>query len=223
MLEAIDNVGSQRSTRTLRPMGRSTRSRRLVKAAFDYAIVAPALIFLAPLMIIIAVLIKLDSPGPVFHRRRAQGRMGREFDILSFRTVYINSNERLLQNRERWVAFLRNKRSNRDPRLTRMGVFLCRLGLDQLPCLFNILARNMSVVGPYVITKKDALYINRRRIEMIATELPGLTGMWQVQAHNISYKDRAGLELDYIRNWSLGLDMRILLATFTVLSLKKTY
>ncbi|MDX1412797.1 MAG: sugar transferase [Candidatus Promineifilaceae bacterium] len=217
MLEALEVIGREGNSQATPNIHRSPRSRRVTKAAFDYVIVVPALLLLAPLMIFIAFLIKLESPGPVFHRRRVRGRLGRGFNLYSFRTVYTNSNERLLENRAQWSTLLVSTRGNDDPRVTRTGKYLCRLGLDHLPFLFNILARDMSFVGPYFLTKKDRLYINRWRIEVIASELPGFTGLWQINNKKMSRLERAQLEIQYVRSWSLLLDIRILMATFSVL------
>ena len=199
------------STRTLRY---SPKLQHVVKVAFDYAVVIPSLILIAPMMLVIALLIKLESPGPVLHRRRVIGHMGREFTAYQFRTMYVNGDERLLRNRQQWAAMLRSKRAVRDPRITRIGYFLRRTGLNHLPRLFNIIARHMSLVGPYIITRKDALRINRQRIEAITSVLPGVTGLWQVNSRNSSTRERPSLELEYIRNWSLRLDIQILLNTF---------
>lgn len=217
MLETLELIGRDNQSRTKYLLHRSPRIRRLTKAGFDYAVIIPAMFLLAPLFIVIAILIKLESPGPVFHRRRVKGRGGREFKLLSFRTLYIDSEARLLQNREDWVALLRGQCLDYDPRMTRTGHYLRRLGLDHLPRIFNILARDMSLVGPYLLTKKDALYINRKRLEIIRSELPGFTGLWQVSAHKISRKERAQLEVEYVHNWSPALDLRILFATFASL------
>lgn len=215
MLDAPSFTQIQRESQPSTWPHRSPMVRRLIKSAFDYIIVIPALISLAPLMMIIAVLIKLESSGPVLHRRQVLGRKGREFNVYTFRTVYIDGDERLLHNRDQWVALLRGRQNVHDPRVTRVGIFLRRFGLDQLPSLLNILARHMSLVGPYIMTKKDMLRIDRSRIEAITAELPGLTGLWQVSAQNAPEDERASLELNYISNWSLSLDVHILLATFT--------
>ena len=191
----------------------SAKLQRLGKVAFDYALTIPALILLAPIMLFIALLIKLESPGPVFYRRRVIGRMGREFNMYQFRTRYVDANDRMLRNRQQWVAILRGKQVANDPRVTRIGYFLRRSGLDHLPRLFNIMARHMSLVGPYILTRKDAMRIDRQRIEAITSVLPGLTGIWQVGA-NSSAKERTNLELEYVSNWSLRMDFRILLNTF---------
>ncbi len=199
------------STRSLRY---SPKLQRLVKVAFDYAVVIPALISLSPMMLLIALLIKLESPGPVFHRRRVIGRRGREFNVYQFRTMYVNGDERLLHNRQQWVSILHRGRVAQDPRITRIGYFLRRSGLNHLPRLFNIIARHMSLVGPYIVTRKDAMRIDRQRIEAITSVLPGVTGLWQVNSTNSSTRERTSLELEYISNWSLRLDIQILFNTF---------
>jgi lipopolysaccharide/colanic/teichoic acid biosynthesis glycosyltransferase len=192
----------------------SPKLQRLVKVVFDYAVVIPALILLVPMMLVIALLIKLESPGPVLHRRRVIGRMGREFNVYQFRTKYVNGDERLLQNRQQWVALIHHGRAARDPRITRIGYFLRRSGLSHLPRIFNIVGRHMSLVGPYIMTRKDAMRINRQRIEAVTSVLPGMTGLWQVNSKNWSTRERTSLELEYINNWSLRLDIQILFSTF---------
>jgi lipopolysaccharide/colanic/teichoic acid biosynthesis glycosyltransferase len=191
-----------------------SRTQRLVKIIFDYAVVVPALISLAPLMLLIALLIKVESAGPVLHRRRVIGRKGQEFNVYQFRTMYIDGNDRLLQNRSQWVALLRHGKTARDPRITTVGAFLRKTGLCHLPRMFNIIARHMSLVGPYIMTRKDAMRIDRQRIEDITTVLPGVTGLWQVNGGRAPVKERLKMELDYVSNWSLGLDIKILLSTF---------
>jgi lipopolysaccharide/colanic/teichoic acid biosynthesis glycosyltransferase len=200
--------------RSERSLLSSAKLQRLVKVAFDYALTIPALIAVAPMMLLIALLIKLESPGPVLHRRRVIGRRGREFNMYQFRTTYVDGNQRLLRNRQQWVAILRRERAGRDPRVTRIGYFLRRSGLDHLPRLFNIVARHMSLVGPYFLTRKDVMRIDRQRIEAITSVLPGLTGLWQVGSRNNSSGERASLELAYVSNWSLRLDFQILFSTF---------
>ena len=119
-----------------------------------------------------------------------------------------------MRNRQQWVEILRGKQVTSDPRVTRIGYFLRRAGLDHLPRLFNIIARHMSLVGPYILTRKDAMRIDRQRIEAITSVLPGLTGLWQVGSKSPSPKERTSLELEYVSNWSLRLDLRILFNTF---------
>ena len=193
---------------------KSPSYQRMIKIAFDYAVVIPALISLAPLMLLIALLIKLESPGPVLHRRRVLGRRGREFNVYQFRTMYVDADQRLQRNRHQWVALLRHGKAAQDPRITTIGLFLRRSGLHHLPRMFNIIARHMSLVGPFIMTRKDTMRIDRQRIEDITSVLPGVTGIWQVSSGNWSIQDRAKLELEYVSNWSLWLDIQILLNTF---------
>lgn len=196
---------------------RSNRLRLTTKLVVDYVVVIPALIFLAPLFLLIALLIKWESPGPILFRQRALGHKGREFSMLSFRTVFVDADDRLIKNRRQWVALLRNERGAGDPRLTRVGDFLRRSGLVMLPCLFNILRRDMSLVGPFIVTRRDIVRYGRGQIERLTAVSPGFTGLWQLNAPQTTANRRLDMELDYIENWSLGLDIRILFSTFTAI------
>ena len=184
------------------------RLNRWAKLGLDYALTIPTLILIAPLLVAIAILIKLDSPGPILYRHRVVGRRGREFDAYKFRTVYVNSTGKLLANRAQWVAAL-NGESDADPRLTRVGRFLRRFGLDELPRLFNVLNRSMSLVGPRMMTRGEMLRFGHR-IEGYYNMLPGMTGLWQVSGHSRHLDDRVELETHYIRDWSFLLDLHIL-------------
>lgn len=193
------------------------RLKRVVKAGLDYAITLPALILLLPLILLIVILIKLESEGPIFFRQRVLGLNGREFDAYRFRTMFINGDDLLIQNRQEWVALLRNGRSNNDPRMTKVGRFLQRTGLNELPRLFNILSRDMTIVGPYMVTRKEILRYGRRQIDMITSVRPGLIGLWQLSQQTDDNNDRLSLEKEYIQNWSLRLDLSIIFNTFTLM------
>jgi len=166
-------------------------------------------------MLIIALAIKLESPGPIFHRRRVLGKSGQEFNMITFRTIYINGSERLIANRQQWVALLRHERNAHDPRITRTGLFLRRFGLDVLPKMFNILLRQMSLVGPQAIARRDLMRIGRKRAQAVTSILPGITGLWQIQARNTTLTDRLNIDLQYVHNWSFRLDLQILAGTFS--------
>lgn len=194
---------------------RSPRLKRFLKAAFDYAIALPALLLLSPLMLAIALFIKLESPGPIFWRRRVLGLNGREFTAYQFRTIYIDSDDRLIRNRQQWVAILRGAKAA-DPRVTRVGRFLRQTGLDVLPRLFNILFRDMSLVGPHAVTRQDIMRYGRKRVELLTSVTPGLTGIWQLNALKKSPSERLTLEMEYINNWTPWLDFKILLNTLTI-------
>ena len=153
----------------------NARLHQAAKALFDYIFVAPTLFLLLPLFLVIALLIKLESPGPVLHRQRVIGKRGRFFEAYNFRTTYIDGNDRLLRNRDKWVALLNNKGAcDSDPRVTRVGCILRRWGLVDLPKLFNILNRQMSLVGPHLLNKNDIARLGMRRVEAITSVRPGI-------------------------------------------------
>lgn len=190
------------------------RLNRALKFVLDYALTVPTLVLIAPLLLVIAALIKFDSPGPVLYRRRVVGRNGREFDAYKFRTMYVDGADKLIADRDAWMEVLRGDIDS-DPRLTRVGRFLRRYGLDELPRLFNVLNRTMSLVGPRMMTRAELLKFGHR-ISGYTNVLPGMTGLWQVSGHSRRVDDRVELESRYIRNWSILLDMQILVQSVVV-------
>ena len=190
------------------------RMNRWLKFSLDYALTIPTLLLIAPLLLVISLLIKLDSPGPVFYCRRVVGRNGREFNAYKFRTMHINSDDRLIADRGVWMEVLNGSIDN-DPRLTRTGRFLRRYGLDELPRLFNVLNRTMSLVGPRMMTRAELLKFGHR-INGYTSVLPGMTGLWQVNGHSRRIDDRVELETRYVREWSILLDMQILVQSVIV-------
>jgi lipopolysaccharide/colanic/teichoic acid biosynthesis glycosyltransferase len=190
---------------------------RWLKTGLDYALTILTLFFISPFLLVIASLIKLESDGPVLYRHRVVGLNGREFDAYKFRTIYVDTQERLLANRQQWIALLQNRDNydlNNDPRLTRIGRVLRRYGLDELPRLFNVLERNMSLVGPRVLTRSEMLKFGYQ-IKGYTSVLPGITGLWQVGGHP-TLDERIRLESEYIQHWSVGLDFQILLQSVVV-------
>ena len=194
----------------------SARLEQASKAVFDYVFVVPTLILLTPLFLIIALLIKLESPGPVLYKQRAIGKRGRFFKAYNFRTTYLDGNDRLLRNRQEWIALLNNQGTLRsDPRVTRVGFYLRRFGLDDLPRLFNILNREMSLVGPSLLNQNDVAQLGTQRVNHITAIKPGLTGLGQIKSRCSSVIERYNVEVEYINNWSIKTDFRILLDTFS--------
>ena len=185
----------------------------LLKTALDYAITAPGLLVLSPLLLVIAIAVKLDSPGPVFYRRRVLGVGGRQFDALKFRTMATNGDEVLSAHPELREEWARTQKVKADPRVTRLGRFLRRFSLDELPQLINVLKYDMSLVGPRMITPGElALYGEHG--DMLLTVRPGLTGLWQVSGRaDLPMAERVRLDMQYIREWTIWLDLRILLRT----------
>jgi lipopolysaccharide/colanic/teichoic acid biosynthesis glycosyltransferase len=200
----------------------------------DLTIALLALIGLAPVMLLIAIAIKLDSPGPVLfcqqrigaRRRLVHGRASWEvhkFQVYKFRSMVRDADESL--HREHIRQFVRGTLAERqattakvklggDPRITRVGRVLRKSSLDELPQLLNVLRGEMSVVGPRPVPEYEVLeYREAWHHERLAT-LPGLTGLWQVKGRGqVGFEEMVRLDLEYIRNQSLALDLSILWAT----------
>ncbi|MBM4430775.1 MAG: sugar transferase [Chloroflexi bacterium] len=184
----------------------------LLKTTLDLAITLPGLIVISPLLALIAILIKLDSPGPVFHRRRVFGLYGREFDAFKFRTMYADWQQRVDSDEVRNQFVLGVKPKN-DPRVTRLGRFLRQYSLDELPQLINVLKRDMSLVGPRMITKEEAAFYEQWKMNLL-TIRPGITGLWQVSGRaDVTYEEKVRVDMYYIRNYTIWLDLQILFQT----------
>ncbi|HEY9816889.1 MAG TPA: undecaprenyl-phosphate galactose phosphotransferase WbaP [Candidatus Obscuribacterales bacterium] len=179
-------------------------------------------LLLIPFIAIIALLIRLDSPGPIFYRHTRLGRGGRPFKAWKFRSMVQNA-DRVLQDyldrhpelRESWEQ---DHKLKRDPRVTRVGRFLRRTSLDELPQLWNILRGEMSLVGPRPIVDEEIPRYGDT-FELYTKVSPGLTGLWQVSGrNNITYDERVNLDAYYVRNWSVWLDFYILMRTVWVVA-----
>ena len=184
-----------------------------LKMFLDYLITIPGLIILSPILLAIAIAIKLDSPGPVLHRRRVMGVNGRQFDAFKFRTMQVNGDEILANYPNLQQELARNYKLKNDPRVTRFGALLRKASLDELPQLLNVLKREMSLVGPRMITAEEVEKYNKWDINLL-TVRPGITGLWQVSGRSdVSYEERVRLDMHYIRNWSIWLDLQLLFQT----------
>jgi exopolysaccharide biosynthesis polyprenyl glycosylphosphotransferase len=186
----------------------------LLKLILDYVLTVPGLIAIAPLLSLITLAVKLDSPGPVIHRRRVMGVNGRQFDAYKFRTMYVNGDDILEAHPELKAQLALNHKLKNDPRVTRVGRILRKLSLDELPQLFNVLKRDMSLVGPRMISPAEMDKYNQWGINLLTVK-PGITGLWQVSGRSdVSYEERVRLDMHYIRNWTIWLDLQLLLETF---------
>ena len=188
----------------------------LLKRLLDVLVAAIALIVLLPALALISLLIKLDSSGPAIYCGYRAGRKGRLFRCYKFRTMIANADqlkEDLRQNNERSGPFFKIAG---DPRITRLGYYLRRYSLDELPQLWNVVKGEMSLVGPRPHPVDDvAGYEDEHFARLDVT--PGITGLWQVTARrDPSFHRGMELDLEYIRTWSLGLDLRILFRTLRV-------
>jgi lipopolysaccharide/colanic/teichoic acid biosynthesis glycosyltransferase len=141
------------------------------------------------------------------------GLNGKQFYALKFRTMATNGDEILNQYPELKEELTRNHKLKSDPRITRIGAFLRKFSLDELPQLFNVLRRDMSLVGPRMISPEEVSMYKQFDMNLL-TVLPGITGLWQVSGRSdISYDERVHLDMYYIRNWSLWLDLQLLYQT----------
>lgn len=192
---------------------RLTGANRILKAVLDYTFTIPLLVVLAPLLLVLAVMVKLDSPGPILHRRKVMGLNGRQFDAYKFRTMYENGDEILNAQPELKQELEQNHKLKEDPRVTALGQFLRRYSLDELPQFFNVILRDMSVVGPRMIAPIEMDEYAKWGINLL-TVRPGITGLWQVSGRSdIDYQERVRLDMQYIRNWTIWLDLQLILRT----------
>jgi exopolysaccharide biosynthesis polyprenyl glycosylphosphotransferase len=181
-----------------------------LKTMLDYSLILLSLPFIAPLFALVALLVKLDSSGPVFHRRRVMGVGGRQFDAFKFRTMFVDGDKILEQYPELKQELAANHKLKWDPRITRIGKFLRRTSLDELPQLLNVLRGEMSLVGPRMISPAEQELYGRMKNNLLTVK-PGLTGLWQVSGRSdLSYDERVRLDMLYVRNYSIWLDVQIL-------------
>jgi lipopolysaccharide/colanic/teichoic acid biosynthesis glycosyltransferase len=155
----------------------------LLKLMLDFGLTIPALILLSPIMLVIAIAIKLDSPGPIIYRRRVMGVNNRQFDAFKFRTMRTDGDEILAQNTELQEELNTKRKLKEDPRITRLGGLLRKLSLDELPQLFNVLRYEMSLVGPRMIHPDEMKEYNQWGMNLL-TVRPGITGLWQVSGRS---------------------------------------
>src|SRR5215204_4468270 len=195
-----------------------------VKFIMDYVITIIGLMLLSPMLAAIIILVRLSSPGPVIHRRLVMGLNGKQFYALKFRTMVTNGEEILNQHPELKEELARTHKLKNDPRITRIGTFLRKFSMDELPQLINVLKRDMSLVGPRMISPEEVAMYKQFDMNLL-TVLPGITGVWQVSGRSdVSYEERARLDMYYIRNWSLWLDLQLLFQTIpAVLRAKGAY
>ena len=188
--------------------------RLVVKRLIDIVVSAGVLIALSPFLVVVSLLIKLESCGPVFFTQERVGYNKRRFKILKFRTMVVGSDQQqqaleLLNEAKGPVFKIRN-----DPRITRIGKFLRRFSIDELPQLVNVLKGDMSLVGPRPLPIRDVERIELRWHRRRFSIKPGITCLWQVNGRSeIGFDEWVRMDLEYIDRWSLALDMRILLKT----------
>jgi exopolysaccharide biosynthesis polyprenyl glycosylphosphotransferase len=195
----------------VRPFGLS-RSSLLLKRVSDLVATGVGLLVVGPIIAALSLAIKLDSKGPIFFRQVRVGRDGRPFEIVKFRSMVVGADERkaeLLALNEVGDGMFK---LSRDPRVTRVGSFLRRTSLDELPQLFNVLRGEMSLVGPRpLVTDEDARVLGLDRSRLYLT--PGMTGPWQVLGTRVPMAEMVAIDYLYVANWSLWGDLKVLVRT----------
>lgn len=185
-----------------------------IKRLFDFIMSLIGLIVLSPIFIIIGILIKIDSKGPVFFKHKRIGKNGKMIGVYKFRSMVINAEE--LKEKftpEQKAEYEKNFKLDNDPRITRIGKILRKTSLDELPQLLNILFGSMSIVGPRPIVEKEIEKYGNKRDKFLSVT-PGLTGFWQASGRSdIEYDERIKMELYYVDHCSLWLDFKIILKT----------
>ena len=223
--EQQERTSKRSPQRRMRVWSFTVRMTYAVKRFFDIVLAMAALIVLFPLFIVIALLIKLTSPGPVFFTQIRVGKYGRHFRFYKFRSMYIDAEKRkaelLKQNQSSDGVIFKMKD---DPRITPIGKILRRTSMDELPQFLNVLFNDMSLVGPRPPVPSEVQQYtleDRKRLEV----KPGLTCLWQISGRSdIPFKQQVRLDQEYIRAWSLKQDLWILLRTIpAILSGKGAY
>jgi lipopolysaccharide/colanic/teichoic acid biosynthesis glycosyltransferase len=196
-----------------------TRKQEMAKLIFDWIAASIGVLLLSPVLVLLALLVKFTSPGPLLYRSWRVGRGGRHFVFYKFRSMYHDADKKraelAAQNQNNGHLF----KIKNDPRITPLGRFMRRYSLDELPQLFNVLLGDMSLVGPRPLPSSDLApdgSSNRFATwaEQRSCVLPGITGLWQIRGRSdLSFQEMMELDTYYIRSWSLKLDIQILLET----------
>jgi len=201
---------------------RANKNYLVVKRVFDILAALVLLVIFGPLMIIIALAIKLFSPGPILYRQTRIGKDGKPFEMLKFRSMRLENapdlhreyvSKLILENCDPESLGQKTLKLESDPRITGLGKVMRKLSIDELPQFFNVLRGEMSIVGPRPsLPYEYKLYKDWHKKRVLV--LPGITGLWQVTARNkVRFDDMVKIDLHYIQNMTLLLDLRIILMT----------
>jgi len=198
---------------------------RIIKRYFDIVLSLVFLIMLSPIILLITILIKVDSAGPIFYKQTRVGENGKLFEMIKFRSMRIGASQndheeyttRLIRENVNPANFIGvnngSLKRSVDPRITPFGAFIRRFSLDELPQFFNVVIGDMSLVGPrpplpYEVEVYEEWHMRRLKA------MPGITGLWQVTARNqVSFDEMVRLDIEYIDNYSMWMDLKIILQT----------
>jgi len=187
-----------------------------LKRISDIMLSSLILLLAAPLMLIVALLIRMISPGPAFFKQKRLGQAGREFWCYKFRSMVVDAEVQLQRHPDLHKQFEENYKIKHDPRVTRFGAFLRKTSLDELPQLFNILRGDLSLVGPRPIVPSERAKYGEYAEKLLSIK-PGLSGLWQVYGRSdTTYDQRIQMDMTYIANQSLWLDLKLMALTVYV-------
>ena len=192
-------------------------ARDAIKRVIDVLGASLLLVLFAPLMALIALIVKRSSPGPAIFRHRRLGLGGREFVCYKFRTMVENADMLLLNSPELRTRFDKDFKLKEDPRLTPFGALIRKASLDELPQLFNVLNGTMSLIGPRPIVPRERARYGLEAAEQLLSVKPGLGGVWQIYGRSdTSYEQRIAMDMHYISNRSTLLDLKLIFLTAIV-------
>lgn len=223
-LDFVDQVGIDTNTINSKEFiyvpEKSITGYLILKRIFDVILSIVGIIIISPILVLVAIAIKLDSPGKVIYTQNRVGENGKMFKMYKFRSMVSNSDEVFkCFSDEMKKKFEENYKLDKDPRITKIGTFIRKTSLDELPQLLNIIKGELSLVGPRPLVEKEIEKYGTQKDKFLSIK-PGVTGYWQVNGRSaVTYKDRINMELFYIDNRSLLLDLKIVFLTIgTVLS-----
>jgi Undecaprenyl-phosphate galactose phosphotransferase WbaP len=210
---AIGQVGGLEMINQLR-----MKAVRWEKNLLDGIATVIILLLSIPIMVVIAIFVKLTSPGPIFYKAKRLGKKGRLFEIYKFRSMYKDADksiEKILRNNPELLEEYKNDfKLKKDPRVTPLGRFLRKTSLDELPQLINVIKREMALVGPRPIVQEEVKYYGEN-YAVFSSVRPGITGLWQCSGRSdTSYEERVAFDVYYVLNWSPWMDIWILVRTF---------
>ena len=200
---------------------KSLKMYKLLKKFFDFLFSLFFLITCIPIFILISLLIKLSSRGPIFFLQERIGRNNTTFKCIKFRTMHPEAKDilenLLMKDSKVRIEFEKTHKIKNDPRITTIGKLLRKTSLDELPQFINVLRNEMSIVGPRPIVNKEKKKYGKNLKKVLSIK-PGITGLWQVSGrNNLTYKNRVKLDLNYAKNYNFLMDMRILIRTIGVI------
>ncbi|MEG0576850.1 MAG: sugar transferase [Bacilli bacterium] len=202
-----------------------SKSYVLFKRIIDIVLSILGLIIASPVFLLITIFYLFgESKGPLVFKQQRYGEKGNKFDIYKIRSMVVNADERLKANKQLYKKYLQNNyklEQWEDPRITKIGRFLRKTSLDELPQLINVLKGDMSIVGPRPVVEEEIKEYRHFKDDFLSVK-PGITGFWQISGRsNVGYPERVELELYYVYHQSLLLDIKIILKTIIVVIFKK--